>query len=89
MPETALLRSLEGFSLTTIEILYWLPDYPRLLQTYVLRDYDLAPDFPKLVDFLDFWAANLDGPLYRVRGAHRRLIAPTEFTFIEGELRLH
>jgi len=89
MPETASLRQLEGFSLTTAEILYRLPDYPRLLQTFIWQDYDVAPYFPKLVDFLDFWAANLDGPLYRVRVAHRRLIAPQEFRFVAGELRLH
>jgi uncharacterized protein Usg len=41
------------------------------------------------VDFLDYWAANLHGPLYRVRIAHRCLIAPHEFRFIEGELRLN
>jgi len=74
MPHSAFLRQLEGFSLTTAEILYRLPDYPRLLQSF-WQDYDLAPKFPKLVDFLDYWVANLDGPLYRVRVAHRRLIA--------------
>ena len=70
MPHTDLLRQLEGFSLTTAEILYRLPDHPRLLQSYVWQDYDLAPKFPKLVDFLDYWATNLDGPLYRVRVAN-------------------
>jgi uncharacterized protein Usg len=35
------------------------------------------------------WAANLDGALHRVRVAHRRLIAPQEFSFLQGELRLH
>jgi len=89
MAQTTLLRQFEGFSLTTAEILYRLPDYPRLLQTYIWQEYDLAPNFPKLVDFLDYWAANLDGPLYRVRVAHRRLIAPQEFRYIEGELRLN
>ena len=89
MPHTTLLRELEGFSLTTAEILYRLPDYPRLLQSYIWRDYGVAPEFPKLVDFLDYWAANLDGPLYRVRVAHRRLIAPQEFRFVSGELRLN
>jgi uncharacterized protein Usg len=61
MPDTALLRQLEGFSLTTAEILYHLPDYPRLLQSYIWQDYNLAPRFPKLIDFLNFWATNLDG----------------------------
>ena len=89
MSPTTLSRQLEGFSLTTAEILYRLPDYPRLLQSYNWQDYDVAPEFPKLVDFLDYWAANLDGPLYRVRVAHRRLIAPQEFRFVSGELRLN
>ena len=89
MSQTHLSRQLEGFSLTTAEILYRLPDHPRLLQSYIWQDYDLAPKFPKLVDFLGYWATNLDGPLYRVRVAHRRLIAPQEFRFLEGELRLN
>ena len=38
-------RQLEGFSLTTAEILYRLPDHPALLQSYVWQDYDLAPNF--------------------------------------------
>jgi uncharacterized protein Usg len=89
MTDTTFLLQLEGFSLTTAEILYRLPDHPRLLQSYIWQDYDLAPRFPKLTDFLGFWSANIEGPLYRVRVAHRRLIAPTEFTFVKGELRLH
>jgi hypothetical protein len=48
----AVLRQLEGFSLTTAEILYRLPDHPRLLQSYIWQDCYLAPKFPKLVDFL-------------------------------------
>jgi uncharacterized protein Usg len=89
MSQTHLSRQLEGFTLTTAEILYRLPDHPRLLQSYIWQDYDLAPKFPKLADFLEYWATNLDGPLYRVRVANWRLIAPQEFRFIEGELRLN
>jgi uncharacterized protein Usg len=53
MPEAALLRQLEGFSLATAEIIYHLPDYPRLLQKYIWQEYDLASRFPKPVDFLN------------------------------------
>ncbi|MGH6865150.1 MAG: usg protein [Methyloceanibacter sp.] len=87
--DTRFLPQLSGFSLTTAEILYRLPDHPKLLQSYIWQDYDIAPSFPKLTDFLGFWDANLEGPLYRVRVAHRRLISPTEFNFVEGELCLH
>ena len=76
MIDTAFLRQIEGFSLTTAEIIYRLPDHQMLLQSYIWQDYDVAPLFPKLTDFLEFWQANLDGPLYRVRIAHRGLISP-------------
>ncbi len=79
---------LAGFSLTTAEILYHLPDYPALLQTFIWQDYDLAPKFPKLIKFLDFWSANLDGKLATVRVAHKALITPAELRFVGHEFRL-
>ena len=72
---------LAGFSLTTAEILYRLPDHPSLLQSFIWQDYDVHPRFPRLRTFLDFWAHNLDGKLYpRDGGAqeahHARRAAP-------------
>ncbi|MBN9245855.1 MAG: protein usg, partial [Hyphomicrobium sp.] len=46
---------LAGFSLTTAEILYRLPDHPSLLQSYIWQEYDSAPRFPKLKSFLALW----------------------------------
>ena len=78
-----------GFSLTTAEIIYRLPDHQRLLQSYIWQDYDLAPRFPKLTDFLDFWQAkSRRDAVSRARGASE-LISPAEFCFVEGELQLH
>jgi uncharacterized protein Usg len=83
------MRMLEGYSLTTAEILYHLPDYPALIQSYVWQDYDVHPRFPKLKSFLDFWTATLDGKLYKVRVAHSGLIKPAELKIIGAEFRLH
>jgi uncharacterized protein Usg len=80
---------LQGFSLTTAEILYRMPDHPSLLQTYIWQDYDQHPNFPKLQGFLNFWTENLDGPLYRIRVAHRKLIAPAELQMVDGEFILN
>jgi uncharacterized protein Usg len=63
-PDPAFIEQLRGFSLTTAEILYRMPDHPSLLQTFLWQDYDLSPRFPKLRGFLDFWTRNLDGPLH-------------------------
>jgi uncharacterized protein Usg len=80
---------LKGYGLTTAQILYHLPDHPHLLQTYVWQDFDLAPDFPVLFKFLDFWKETLDGPLHSVAYTHRRLIAAREWRKVNGELLLH
>lgn len=80
---------LEGFSLTTAEILYRLPDHPALLQSYIWQEYDLAPRFPKLKSFLDFWTAKLDGKLYKVIVAHATLIRPAELRMAGALIRLN
>ncbi len=81
-------RQLEGYGLTTAQILYRLPDHPSLLQTYVWQDYDLCPRFPVLNRFLAFWLEKLEGPLHSVTVAHSRLIKPAELRTIGGEFRL-
>ncbi len=82
-------RQLEGYGLTTANILYRLPDHRSLLQTYVWQNYDLAPLFPELRKFLDFWARELEGPLHSVTVAHQRLIAAREVRMLTTELRLN
>ena len=76
--DLALRRQLEGYRLATAEILYHLPDHPGLLQSYVWQDYDLAPRFPVLSQFLAFWMRELEGPLHSVRVAGRRVISANE-----------
>jgi uncharacterized protein Usg len=78
-----------GYSLTTAEILYRLPDHPSLLQSFVWQEYDLHPRFPRLKGFLDFWSRNLEGKLYRITVAHRKLITPAEVKLIDGDYRLN
>jgi uncharacterized protein Usg len=80
---------LRGYSLTTAEILYRLPDHPALLQSYVWQDYDLHPRFPKLKGFLDFWTAKLDGKLFKVTIAHSKLLTPAEVRLVGAEFKLH
>lgn len=82
-------RQLDGYSLTTAEILYRLPDAQSVLQSFVWQKYDMAPEFPELRGFLEFWQRELDGPLHSVRVSHARLIQPAEFRFGEHELTLH
>jgi uncharacterized protein Usg len=80
---------LKGYGLTTAEIYYGMPDYQHVLNSYIWQEYDLAPDYPKLFDFIEFWQRDLDGPLHSVRFTHRKMIGPGEWRNVVGEFRLH
>ena len=83
-----LTKQLNDYRLTTAEILYRLPDHPALLQTYVWQDLDLAPRYPALRKFLDFWSRELEGKLHSVRVASAALITPGRMRHA-AEFRLH
>jgi uncharacterized protein Usg len=82
-------RQLDGYSLTTAEITYRMPDALSVLQTFIWQHYDMAPKFPELHKFLKFWEKELDGPLHSVRVAHSGLIKPAEVRFADHELTIH
>jgi uncharacterized protein Usg len=48
----------------------------------------MAPRFPVLCRFLDFWSRSLDGKLHSVRVASVGLIKPAEFRFANSCLTL-
>ena len=89
MGDRAFECQLRGWSLTTAEIMYRLPDFHDILQTFIWQDYDLSPRFPRLIKFLNFWTHNLDGPLASVRVAHSSFIGAAEMRYIGEEWRLH
>ena len=89
MTDRILARDWAGYGLTTAHILYGMPDHPLLLQSYVWQGYDLAPQFPGLTRFLDFWKRELEGPLHSVSVAHKALVRAGEIAMIRSEFRLH
>jgi uncharacterized protein Usg len=86
---SSLVLQLKHYRLTTAEILYHMPDHPALLQSFIWQDLDLAPEFPVLFKFLDFWNRSLEGKLHSVKVASAGLITPAEFRFADVQYRLH
>jgi uncharacterized protein Usg len=64
---------LRNYRLTTAKIIYHMPDLPTLLQSFVWQKLDVAPRFPELKKFLEFWENELDGKLHSVRVANTQL----------------
>lgn len=71
-----LIHQLNGRRLTTTQVLYYMPDHPGLLQQFTWQTLDLAPDFPRIRQFLDFWRREIDAVIHSVELSHVGLISP-------------
>ncbi len=67
---------LKGWRLATAEVLYYLPDHPSLLQSFVWQTLDLAPAYPRIHRFLNFWRREIDAVIHSVHLAGGETLAP-------------
>ena len=76
MSDPDFVRRLAGERLTTAEVLYYMPDHPALLQRFLWQTLDLAPGYPRVHRFLDFWRAEIDAVIHSVTVSAAGIIAP-------------
>jgi uncharacterized protein Usg len=89
IPAMRHVRLVDDYRLTTAEIIYHLPDHPNLLQSYIWQDLDIAPRYPVLHKFLDFWTREIEGTLHSVRVASGKLGGRSPLRHADHLLRLH
>ena len=77
-------RRLKGARLLTAEVLYYMPDHPKLLQTL-----DEAPKFPRLNQFLDFWRREIEAVIHSVRVAHGEPMDVPAWRKVDGFIQRH
>jgi uncharacterized protein Usg len=78
---------LQGWRLTTAEVLYYMPDHPTLLQSFVWQTLDLAPRYPRIHRFLDYWKREIEAVIHSVRLASGETLAPARIS--NADLLLH
>jgi uncharacterized protein Usg len=84
-----LVRQLRGERLTTAQVIYYMPDSPSLLQEFVWQTLDLAPEFPRVHRFLDFWRREIEAVIHSVTVASAGLVAPARLTVAKDLGSLH
>ena len=71
--------------LTTVKVIYYLPDYDHILQEFVFQQYDIVPEYPKLKKFIRFWRKNIEAEIHRVDFSS----VFSEYKFVETVLTLN
>lgn len=77
------------FELVTVEVLYRMPDYLHLLQTFVWQTMDVRPDFPVVARFLSHWKKNVEAPIQDVRIAGKSVVTSAEWRRADTFITLH
>jgi uncharacterized protein Usg len=80
---------LKGGRLTTAEVLYYMPDHPTLLQSFMWQTLDIAPEYPRVQRFLDYWRREIQAVIHSVRLSTVGLVAPARVRFVEDVGTLH
>ena len=81
-------RQLEGYGLTTANILYHMPDHPGSAELHLAATRSPSA-FSRIEEIPRFLVARAEGLLHSVTVAHARLIRPAEIKTINAEFRLH
>ena len=52
--------------LTTIRVVYYMPDYSNILQEFFWQTIDQPPTFKRIHKFLNYWQYNIDAIIHSV-----------------------
>ena len=74
---------LRGGRLTTAEVLYYMPDHPKLLQSFMWQTLDVAPEYPRIHRFLQHWRKEIQAVIHSVRLSTVGLVSPAKVAFAE------
>lgn len=78
-------KQLKDYRLTTAQIIYHLPDHHDILQEFIWQEYDLAPKYPELHNFLQFWTREIEGKLHSVYVARKPIISSDDYRFTDWQ----
>jgi uncharacterized protein Usg len=54
------------YSLVTVRVVYFLPDYHDILQEFLWQTMDLRPRYPRVQRFLDHWRREIDAVIKEI-----------------------
>lgn len=74
--------------LVTLEVLYYLPDYPSILQSFIWQLNDLYPEYPKIYSFIGFWEKQIEAKINSITIIPNSNFIVPEYRFVEAIINL-
>jgi len=68
-----------GYSLVTVNIIYYMPDHHSLVNEFMWQTLDLKPKYPRVERFLEYWRKEIDAIIKEVQLCDSTGLAPRNF----------
>ena len=73
----------KGYSLVTVNVIYYLPDYSSLVNEFLWQSLDLRPEYPRIKKFLNFWQNEINAVIKEIQLSDSHGLKPRSFRKIE------
>lgn len=73
----------KGYSLVTVNVIYYLPDYNSLVNEFLWQSLDLRPKYPRIQKFLQHWQNEIDAVIKEIQLTDSFGLSPRKFRKIE------
>lgn len=80
---------LKGYSLVTVNVLYYMPDHRSIVNEFIWQTMDIKPRYPRIEQFLDHWRKEIDAIIKEVMISDSPVVDPSRFTKVDGFFRLN
>ena len=57
---------IKKWTVASVQVVYYIPDYLHIVNEFVWQTDDQIPDYPRIERFLEYWDKNIDGPIKEV-----------------------
>ena len=61
----------DGLRLTSVKVIYSLPDYKNILNEFCWQTMDIPPKYPKVKTFVDYWNDYIEGIIKSLEIGHQ------------------
>jgi uncharacterized protein Usg len=68
-----------GYTLVTINVVYYLPDYTSLINEFIFQTLDKKPKYPRIERFLEYWRQEVDAVIKDVNISDANSFDPKYF----------
>jgi uncharacterized protein Usg len=76
-------KSLQGYSLTTVNIIYYMPDHSHLINEFLWQTMDIIPRYPRIHKFLNYWHKEINAVIKEVQISSNHTLKPRTFKSVD------